>query len=200
MDGTLASLARLRRFAQAMAPTVPKIDLALPASRALLKDAAARFKYVGGIAVVHHGYLRTTQDIDILVEASSIPSIVDHACAHGFSVESHHRLRHVYSDVALDLLIAGEPMPRPGAPAYPAPDDLEASSDDPSVVALAPLCMLKLRAHRHQDLADVVALLGRLDEGHYLQVEASTPSDLRAELATLRDDALAERAQADSQR
>ena len=72
MEGTQEALARLRRFAQAMTPGVAHVDVALPALRALLHDVGARFKLVGGVAVVHHGYLRTTEDIDVLVDAASL--------------------------------------------------------------------------------------------------------------------------------
>ncbi len=195
MQANVSALARLRRFAQPMAPHAPAIDLALPASRALLPAAGARFKYVGGVAVVHHGYLRTTVDIDVLIEPASLVAVSERAPSHGFVVESRSRLRHVATEVALDLLVAGDPMPRPGSPPYPSPDALEASADDPLIVGVAPLCELKLRAHRHRDLADVVELLGLLAEGRYLEVEAAVPADLRPELAALRDDALEERRQ-----
>jgi hypothetical protein len=195
MDATVRAFQRLTRFVQAMAPSAPAIDAALPASRALLAAAGARFKYVGGVAVVHHGYLRTTDDIAVLVDAPSVAKIVNLAPAHGFIVESPARLRHIASQVAIDFLVAGAPMPGPGAPAYPDPDDLAGSENDPTIVGLSPLCELKLRAHRHRDLADIVELLGPLDDGHYLVVEAGVARELRPELAALRDDALEERAQ-----
>jgi hypothetical protein len=197
MDATVRAFQRLTRFVRAMAPSAPAIDAALPASRALLAAAGARFKYVGGVAVVHHGYVRTTDRIDVLVDAPSVAKICDLAPAHGFVVEWPARLRHVASQVTIDLLVAGAPMPRavPSTPTYPDPDDLAGSENDPTIVGLSPLCELKLRAHRHRDLADIVELLGPLDDGHYLLVEAGVARELRPELAALRDDALEERAQ-----
>jgi hypothetical protein len=195
---TLSALARLRRFVEAMAPSAPPIDRALPASRALLEAVGHPFKYVGGVAVVHHGYLRTTEDIDVLIDPLAVAAIAAQAEGHDFAVESRRRLRHRPTNVAVDLLVAGEPMPRPGAPSYPMPSSLTSAEDDPTIVGLAPLCELKLRAHRHRDLADVVELLGRLKDGEYLEVEAAVAPDLRAELASLREDALIEREQSDS--
>jgi len=180
-----------------MAPEVAEVDVALPALRALLRDAGASFKLVGGVAVVHHGYLRTTEDIDVLVDAASPQRLAAAAPAHGFTSESRTRLRHTASGVVVDLLVAGDPMPRLGAPLYPSPNDLAASPDDPDFVGLGPLCELKMRAHRHRDLADVVELLQKLEEGPYIELEASIHPDLRAELAGLRRDALEEKAPAE---
>jgi hypothetical protein len=194
MNVTLGALERLRRFAQAMTPTASSVDLALPATRALFEAAGGAFKLVGGIAVVHHGYLRTTQDIDVLVEAGTLARVASLAAGHGFVVETRTRLRHVASGVAVDLLVAGEHVPRPGSAPFPAPGLLEASPDDERVVALAPLLELKLHAHRYQDLADVVALLKPLDDGRYLEIEAAIPPALRRELADLRRDAMEEEA------
>jgi hypothetical protein len=189
----LGALGRLRQFAQAMTPTASPVDLALPAALALLEAAGSGFKLVGGIAVVHHGYLRTTEDIEALVEAEGPAKLAACAKNHGFVVESRTRLRHAESGVALDLLVAGDPMPRVGSPRYPSPDDIAGSPTDATIVALAPLCQLKLLARRHRDLADVVELLKRLDEGRYLEIEAAMPPSLRPELAALRRDALEER-------
>jgi len=176
-----------------MKPSVGQVDVALPALRALLRDAGASFKLVGGVAVVHHGYLRTTEDIDVLVDAASPGKLAAAAAAHGFTAVTRTRLRHAASGVVVDLLVAGEAMPRRGAPSYPSPGDLAASPDDPDFVALGPLCELKIRAHRHQDLADVVELLQRLDEGPYIELEAAMHPELRPELAGLRRDALEEK-------
>jgi hypothetical protein len=192
MDVTLEALSRLGHFARAMTPTSRSVDLALPATRALFAALGIPYLIVGGVAVVHHGYLRTTDDIDVLVEAPSLAPLAESAAAHGFRVESRTRLRHVASGVAVDLLISGEPMPRPGSPHYPFPDPSRASPTDKSIADLALLCELKLHAHRHRDLADVVELLQRVNEGQYLEVEAAMPEALRPEIATLRRDALEE--------
>jgi hypothetical protein len=115
-----------------------------------------------------------------------------HLGSHGFARESAQRLRHTASGVAVDVLQAGDPMPRPGAGCYPDPADVAASPDDPSVVDLFGLIMLKLTADRHQDRADVVALLKRLDETAYLALESAQPAERRARLWQLRQDALEE--------
>jgi hypothetical protein len=188
-----ATLARLRRFAQSMAPDLPPVDQALPATRELLASAGVPFKVVGGLAVIHHGYARTTEDIDLLIEAGSQERLDARLAPCGFARETPDRLRHRATGVAVHLLIAGEPMPRPGGPPYPSPDSLRSSPEDAAVVSLDALVRLKLLAGRHQDRADVVALLRSLDERVYRDLEAALePVELRQRLLELRRDALEE--------
>lgn len=176
-----------------MAPDIPPVDQALPAVRDLLDSAGVAFKVVGGLAVIHHGYARTTEDIDVLVEAGYQDRIDARLEPSGFARETPHRLRHRASGVAVHLLVAGEPMPRPGSPPYPSPESLPPSPEDRDVVSLAALVRLKLLADRHQDRADVVALLKDLDERAYLDLEAAVePPELRHRLEKLRRDALEE--------
>lgn len=176
-----------------MTPDVPPVDQALPAVRELMESAGVAFKLVGGLAVIHHGYIRTTEDIDVLVEAGSQDRFDARLEPSGFARETPHRLRHRATGVAVHLLVAGEPMPRPGGPPYPSPESLSSSPEDRAVVSLAALVRLKLLAGRHQDRADVVALLKDLDERAYLDLEAALePAELRRPLAELRRDALEE--------
>ena len=58
-----------------MDPTTVPIEAALPAVRALLDAAAIPYRFVGGVAVVHHGYARTTDDIDVLVHGRAAVSL-----------------------------------------------------------------------------------------------------------------------------
>lgn len=195
MDRTADVLARLGRFARAMSPDLPSVDSALGAVRRLFGDSGVRFKLVGGIAVVHHGYARTTEDIDVLVDADAPMRLQPSLASHGFERISDSRLRHLATGVRVDLLIAGLPLPRAEGGTYPSPESLAGSTGDSSVVALNGLFDLKLRSRRHRDLADVVELLKRLDNARYIEIEASVTHDLRPLLASLRRDALEEIAQ-----
>ena len=170
---------------------LPPVDVALGQVRKLLEDAGVAFRIVGGVAVVHHGYLRTTEDVDVLVAADARPRIDAQLVKHGFERTSTNRLRHIASSVRVDILVAGEALPR-GVGVYPSPETLGASARDPQVVDLRGLLELKLAARRHRDLADVVELLKRLDEAHYTELEAGVERSLRPELARLRRDALEE--------
>jgi hypothetical protein len=133
-------------------------------------------------------------DLDVLLERSGGERLDAFLAEHGFERLSPARLRHLATGVPVDLLLAGEPMPRPGSPPYPAPEALGTSPTDPAFVDLAGLLLLKLLAGRQQDSADVVALLKQLGEGAYLEVEASLPSELRQQLWTARQAALEEAA------
>jgi hypothetical protein len=175
-----------------MAIHLPPVDSALDPVRTLFRDAGVAFKIVGGVAVVHHGYPRTTEDVDVLVDSGTSERLEAALATHGFERVSAARLRHLATGVRVDLLVAGCPLPRVGSGSYPSPQDLAGSTRDPDVVALPGLLGLKLRAGRHRDLADVVELLKRLDEAHYLEVETLVDGALRADLATLRRDALEE--------
>jgi hypothetical protein len=180
-----------------MNPDLPPVDVALGAIRALLEDAGVAFKFVGGVAVVHHGYARTTEDVDVLLESEGPARLRPSLASHGFEAVGERRLRHIATGVRVDLLVAGSPMPRAGSGVYPSPEALEASPRDARVIGLGGLFGLKLRARRHQDLADVVALLKGLDELRYTAVESEVDRDLRPALADLRRDALEELADGD---
>ena len=192
VDPAANVLTRLHRLAMAMDPDLPPVASALGDVRRLLDDAGVRFKLVGGLAVVHHGYARTTEDVDVLVEHGAPARLATHLASHGFERVSEGRLLHVASGVRVDLLVAGTSMPRTGSGVYPEPDSLAGSPRDPTVVSLAGLLELKLRAGRHRDRADVVELLKRLGEADYIEAEASVPAALRGPLAGLRRDALEE--------
>jgi hypothetical protein len=161
--------------------------------RDLLAASGVRYLIVGGLAVVHHGYVRTTEDIDLLVEKDVWARLTPLLASKGFErIGTTDRVRHLASGVRVDLLVEGTTIPRPRAVPFPAPEPARASAGDATVADLPLLVELKLRAQRHQDLADVVALVKHLDDGAYLALEASVPRELRSSLARLREDALEE--------
>jgi hypothetical protein len=192
VDSTAEALARLRRFARPVNSEIPAVDVALGELRKLLVDAGVAFRLVGGVAVVHHGYARTTEDLDVLVEAAAVPRIDARLAAHAFERTSPARLRHAPTGVRVDLLVEGAPLPRDATRTYPSPEAVGESPRDPHVASLRGLVELKLRARRHRDLADVVELVKRLDEIRYTELEASVDPPLRPDLAGLRRDALEE--------
>jgi hypothetical protein len=192
VNSTAEVLARLRRFARTMNPDLPAVDIALVDLEQMLGTVGVRFKIVGGVAVVHHGYARTTEDIDVLVEAGAVARLEPQLAGFGFERVSPARLRHVATGVAVDVLVAHSPMPRSGSGAYPSPEELAPSDRDAAIVGLPGLIELKLRSARHRDEADVVELLKRIDEARYIELEAAVGAGLRPALALLRRDALEE--------
>jgi len=185
-------LGQLRRFARFARPDVSEVDVAFEALRPLLQEIAAPYKLVGGLAVIHHGYERLTVDIDLLVSPEARRELTERAPAHGFAVLTPRRLRHEPTGVRVDLLVAGEPIPRSDSVMFPAPDSVDASPRDATYVGLRTLFELKIRARRKQDLADVVTLLKQMDDAHYVVMESELPRELRSEFARLRNDALEE--------
>lgn len=176
-----------------MDPETKAVDEALPAVRELFSAAGLPYRIVGGLAVVHHGYARTTDDIDLLVGRDALDRLEPLLAAHGFArLGQSPRLRHLTTGVRIDLLVAGHTIAKPGAEPFPAPESVGSSERDGTVISLLKLIELKLQAARHQDVADVVALLKLLDEARYLEIEASVRAPIRGELARLRDDALEE--------
>ena len=176
-----------------MKPDLPQIDVALPAVRALLRDAGVPFKIVGGLAVIHHGYERYTRDVDVLVAPDAMSTVESFLDAHGFSKISDRRIQHNGTGVFVDMLPEGAQLRGPRhAPPLPSPNDVAASDTDPEVVALPVLLEFKLDAGRRLDLTDVVQLLKRIDDTRYIYVEAAVRAEHRPELAGLRDEALQE--------
>lgn len=78
-----------------MSNAVPPVEDTLPDLLALLRASGRPFRIVGGLAVIHHGhhgYVRSTRVLDVLVTA-------DHGldpllAAHGFLRVGPSRLRH----------------------------------------------------------------------------------------------------------
>lgn len=139
--------------------------------------------------MIHHGYVRATRDIHVLVTADhGLDALLE---GHGFVRVSPTRLRH-RSDTPVDLLIAGTASPRADEAPYPPPESLTASERDPEVVGLVGLITLKLIARRAQDRADVVALLKYLPESEYPFIEAGVSAPKRRALWLLREEALEE--------
>jgi hypothetical protein len=122
VDSTAAVLARLRRFSGNMSAELPPVDVALPEVRRLLVDAGVAFRIVGGVAVVHHGYARTTEDVDVLVEADGLSRLDAALEAHGFERAAARRLQHVASGVRVDVLVAGELFRAPARACIRRPD------------------------------------------------------------------------------
>lgn len=139
-----------------------------------LNDGGVRFVLIGGIAVIRHGFVRATRDVDVLVESSednfaAIRSVmagwaatrpdgspvVSEEVTPGHSV--HLRTRHGYVDFLPER--AGLP---PFRDLLHRADRRKVDGVDVPIVSLADLVVLKRFAGREQDLFD----LRRLEEVH----------------------------------
>lgn len=137
---------------------------------AKLDELAIPYAVVGGMALVAHGYNRTTVDVDILVNSEGLRRV--HQALDGlgylppFTGSKH--LRDTSTNVRIEFLVSGG-FPGDGKPkpiAFPEPTDAKAVSiDGVRYIALPRLIELKLASGmtggvgRLKDLADVVELI-----------------------------------------
>ena len=137
-----------------------------------LDAIGADYRVIGGMAVHHHGWERSTKDLDLLVDEADYSRIREKLLESGFLPTAPRRktLRDAVTGIEVDFLIAG--VDRPGssrAPvAFPSPGSLPAETGElpGKYVDLLHLIELKLfsakygRA-RERDSIDVVELLRR---------------------------------------
>jgi len=123
---------------------------------------------MGGMALVAHGYLRTTEDVDILIASSSLETIHRLLVGLGYRplFEGSKNLRDAQTGVRIEFVIAGQ-FPGDGKPkpvAFPDPAEVAVEIDGISYVKLSNLIELKLASGitnpgRLKDLADVQELI-----------------------------------------
>jgi hypothetical protein len=119
---------------------------------------------VGGVAVIRHGYERTTKDRDVLVSYRHAKRLGEHLWDH----PNWERLEiaeyaFVYrpTGIKVDFLV-GRDLMTLGQPYYfPEPDEVEKDKpvEQVPVVGLHDLLYFKLLAGRLQDLADIMQLI-----------------------------------------
>jgi hypothetical protein len=128
------------------------LDTAREVSR-LMRAAGIPGVVIGGVAVVLHGHVRTTKDVDIFISPPLEP-LADLLTANGFSFDRRDRV-FVKRGVPVHLVLpdqVGEPPQQ------------RIEIEGVTTVTLADLITIKLRSGstnllRAQDLADVIGLL-----------------------------------------
>jgi hypothetical protein len=125
----------------------------------LLRRAGVRHVIVGGAAVSCNGYGRTTQNVDYAVGK----------CAFSYNDKAlflRADLPVRYMGIPVHYVLPSDPFEVAMLEQYltvPAPGEVP-------VLPLGPLVVMKLIAHRHKDLADLVELLKRrIREVEYLR-------------------------------
>jgi len=133
-----------------------------------LEELGIPYAVAGGMALVAHGYDRTTIDVDVLVAPEHLARI--HAALAGAGYlppcAGSKDLRDTETGVRVEFLLAGR-FPGDGLPkpiAFPDPAGSAVALDGIRFLALAPLIELKLAAGlshpgRVKDLADVQELI-----------------------------------------
>ena len=133
---------------------------------ALLQVPDAYGTIIGGLAVQELGYVRWTEDVDVVVDSAHYRDVLEHLRANGFQLTSDFTLQRKDSGVILELLREGSTLKDAQLP-LPNPADL---GPNRGFATLAGVTRLKLDTHRMKDMADIVELFKpRLTEAAQLR-------------------------------
>jgi hypothetical protein len=117
---------------------------------------------IGGLAVNHHGYLRLTADLDILVSKASASALSRRLRSEPGWRRHAEGYRNGALGVSVDICVEGERTAPGSSETFPDPGDLKTIRTEPlPVPALSELIALKVMSGRARDDADVVELLKR---------------------------------------
>lgn len=148
-----------------------------------LERAKISYAIVGGMAVNAHGHRRTTADLDLLITPDGLDEFRRRFVPKNYETipQRTRRFADRTNQVTIDFLVTGR-FPRSGTPgpfSFPDPTAVAETKEDARVVNLPTLIQLKLAARRHQDFADVVALIRvhNLDEAYAEQLHSSVQRD-----------------------
>lgn len=135
-----------------------------------LAEEGIDYAVIGGMALVAHGYVRFTNDVDLLTTPEGLDAIHKRLVGRGWVPKfpgARKALRDTDSGVTVEFLTTGE-YPGDGKPkpvAFPDPSNASVEIDGRSVITLPKLIELKLASgmtasHRNlRDLGDVQALI-----------------------------------------
>lgn len=133
-----------------------------------LRDLGVDYAVAGGMALVAHGYDRTTVDVDILVTPQGLKTIHDSLEGLGYvpPFAGSKHLRDTQTGVRIEFIVTGQ-FPGDGKPkpvAFPDPAAASVEIDGIRYVDLPTLLELKLASGmtnpgRLRDLADVQELI-----------------------------------------
>jgi hypothetical protein len=147
----------------------------LRAITAKLQELDIPYAVAGGMALVAHGYARTTVDVDILVTAEGLAKVHGQLDGLGYIPPFQHskNLRDTQTGVRIEFLVTGQ-FPGDGKPkpiAFPDPESAGTVIDGIRYLKLEKLIELKLASGmtnpgRQKDLGDVQELIRvlKLDE------------------------------------
>jgi hypothetical protein len=127
---------------------------------------------IGGMALAQHGFVRMTEDIDILLTPAGLAAFKEKLVGRGYVLAfsgATKTFRDADTGVRIEVITSGE-YPgdgRPKAVSFPEPNVASLERDNFRVITLEKLVELKLAsgmtaAHRRRDLADVQDLIRTL--------------------------------------
>ena len=133
-----------------------------------LAELGIPYAVAGGMALVAHGYQRTTVDVDVLVTPEGLKSVHEHLEGLGYvqPFEGSKQLRDTRTGVRIEFLVSGQ-FPGDGKPkpvSFPDPSASSTTIEGVRYLTLPALIELKLAsgmtgAGRLKDLADVQELI-----------------------------------------
>ena len=164
LRGGIAAIQEASKFFMRSDP----VHLALRKVTKRLKELGIPHAVVGGMALVAHGYDRTTVDVDLLVTAAGLQAAHEKLSGLGYvpAFSGSRHLRDAEHGVKIEFLVTGG-YPGDGKPkpvAFPDPADCAIEIDGACYVKLPALIELKLASGmtnpgRLRDLADVQELI-----------------------------------------
>jgi len=176
-----------------LAPADSKRGLAREIAR-ICAEEGVHPVVIGGLALNHHGYLRVTADVDLLLSRADAERLSARLRQELGWKRSSEGFRNTVLGVGLDLCVEGVRTSPEWPETYPAPSGLKTVPADPlPVVALPDLLALKAMSGRARDDADVVELLKR-HRAKARSLASSARRHLRTPAARARLAALAKRA------
>jgi hypothetical protein len=118
---------------------------------------------VGGLAVIKHGYHRTTGNIDVVAAVDQLSKLVESAQKEGFGFDhlgrGWHRLS--YNGVRVGLVPEGSRASKTAPTLIPGPGRLGVT-EGLKFVCLPGLMELKISSGRYKDHSDVIELIKRV--------------------------------------
>ena len=136
-----------------------------------LGDLGIPYAVAGGMALVAHGYRRTTEDVDVLVSSEGLSQIQEKLTGLGYRplFAGSKNLRDATTGVRVEFIVTGQ-FPGDGKPkpvAFPDPSQVAVEIDGIKFLSLPKLIELKLASGmtnpgRLRDLADVQDLISIL--------------------------------------
>jgi hypothetical protein len=140
-----------------------------------LQADGVAYALIGGLAMAEHGYVRLTEDIDLVLTPAGLDAFSQRLVGRDYrpaSQGARKTFRDADTGVRIEVLTSGEypgdGLPKPVAFPDPGLPGVALEIDGIQVLALDRLIELKLASglsapHRLRDLADVQDLIARLD-------------------------------------
>ena len=170
-----------------------KLNIALAKIARDLEEHGIDYMVIGALALFEHGYVRLTEDIDLVLTPEGLEVFHRELIGLGYLPAfpgARKRLRSTTEDITIEVMVTGE-YPGDGKPkpvSIPEPSKASTEVDGIRIVKFEKLVELKLASgmtapHRLKDLADVQELIkirklqpdfaGRLDpyvRGKFLEL------------------------------